>query len=101
MDITGRWSDTQSASSITIAAPGVGRKNVLQSINITNNSAANILVQSPSGTTKWQSKTFAGSGGFDKDWGNEGGVFGTENAALIISVSAGTYTISASGVIVG
>lgn len=100
MQITGRWQDSQDAASITVAAPGAGRKNVLHSVTITNSANANVLVQSPSGTTIWRSKTF-GSGGFAKDWDSDSGVFGAENAALIISVSAGTYQISASGVIVG
>ncbi len=100
MQITGRWRDTGTAT-LTIAAPGAGRKNVLQSLNVIGDSSANITIQSPSGTNVWQTAFGAGGGGFDKEWGDDSGLFGAENQSMVISISAGSYMISVNGVIVG
>ena len=100
MIITGKWADTDT-STITINAPGAGRYNILKSINVIGDSACNILVQSPSGTTVWQTELQGGGGGFDTRWADDDGIYGAENQAMLVSVSAGTYKISVTGVIVG
>lgn len=97
MIIQEKWQDTQ-ATTVTISAPGAGRYNILKSINVKGSTTSDITVSSPAATAIWKT-SLLGPGGFDKDWDGEGGVRGAENQALVITVSAGTYTISANGVV--
>lgn len=91
-----RLQSTSSGSSITFAAPGSGKYNIITHLVAESDAACTIAVESPASTTLWQTKVPAG-GGFEKSWNDQQGIRGAENAAVIITVSAGTYTISAGG----
>lgn len=94
--ITDRWQGTSSAASATITAPTYGYLR-LKSINVISDNACTITIQSPAGTTLWQTQLLAGGGGFDKSWTENDGILGAEKSAMVIAVSAGTYTISYTG----
>lgn len=91
-----RLQDTQSGASITFAAPGAGKYNVITHITAESDAAATVAIESPASTNKWQTKIPAG-GGFEKSWNDQQGIRGAENAAVVITVSAGTYTVNAGG----
>lgn len=76
---------------VTIAAPGAGKRIYLIDLAAKSDAAATLAVASPVGTTKF-SVPIAANEGFEKQWGR--GVVGTENAAMVITVSAGNTHIN-------
>lgn len=99
--ITKKWK-SYDTTTVTIAAPGkTGQYLGLSNLTVTGDQAATITVQSPSGTTIYSSQLFAGGGGFVMNWAEGRELLGAENAAMVIAVSAGTYTISVDGVTYG
>jgi hypothetical protein len=87
---------TTSGASLTFDAPGAGYYNMLTSIMAESDMDCTLTIQSPSGSTIWQATIPAG-GGFTFEKGEAEALRGTENSAVVIAVSAGTYTISARG----
>lgn len=98
--ITDKWQGTSSAASASITAPSQGYLR-LKSLNVVSDAACTITVQSPSGTTLWTTQLGAGGGVSDHKWSDDDGILGAEASAMVIAVSAGTYTISYTGETIG
>lgn len=85
----------QGAGTVTIAAPGTGLRNWLADLVVKSDAACTLAITS--GGTTLLSVTLDASEGFEKSWAR--GLKGLENSTLIITVSAGTYSISYTGVV--
>lgn len=83
-------------SPLTFAAPGQGKHNCVNAITVDSDAAANVTIESPSGTVLWRSKIQANTG-IEKTWPDSDPIIGAENQALIVTCSAGTVNISAGG----
>ena len=91
-----RFSDS-SAATITIGAPGTGKYNLVKSISGYSDATASIAICSPSTTTV----IWAGICGITQPlvlcFPDGGEPTGTENGAVKVTCSAGTYRISVTG----
>ncbi len=85
----------QSAGTVTIAAPGVGRRNWLADLTVKSDAGCTLAVTSGGATIF--SVDLAANEGFEKSWAR--GLRGAENASMVITVSAGTYSINYSGTV--
>ena len=79
---------------ITIAAPGVNKYNMITSLDVESSGAATVTVTSSS--TIWQHGITADES-FFKSWDEEVPLRGVENASVVITVSGGAYTINVRG----
>ncbi len=84
------------AATVTISAPGAGKRNYLTDLAAKSDAACTLAIASPVGTTIFSVALAAGEG-FEKVWAR--GLPGAENAAMVITVSAGTYSINHSEVV--
>ncbi len=89
--------ETSSNASLTFSAPGGGKYNVITHFSGETDTAAVLKIESPLGTTKWQMNVI-GNVPFLFDFDDKNAILGSENAATVISLSAGTnYLINAKG----
>ena len=88
--------DTKANDSITFAAPGQGKYNILQSLTVESDKDAKVTIQA-NGKIIWQRTIQRGGVGYEKEWPEGGELRGNENADTVISVSDGKYTLNANG----
>ncbi len=99
--ISKHWQGYKAAATLTIAAPGAGRYNTLQAIAAVNSATATIAICSPSTTTVIYSLKNSGVGSINQSFPIGAGVRGVENKPLYVKSSAGTYKLSATGIVEG
>jgi hypothetical protein len=93
--VLSRFGPTLAASQVTIAAPGAGKRNCLSSLDVVSDTAYTLRVLD--GTTTSYALALAANGGLVRSWDTEDLFCGSANAAMYITVSAGTYSINYKG----
>jgi len=84
-----------SVGAVTIAAPGQGKRNCLTSLIVESSGAADVTIAS--GGVNIALFAIVAATPFALEWPVEFPFMGSDNANLVITVSAGNYNISYQG----